>query len=90
MNTEINSKVAAIINEKVNFRPDVARNTLIRKSDFDTLNPAEAVDTGKTFHGNPILRTSEPVDLVVVDHLQHGPGNKVTLKDSPYLVTATI
>ena len=77
MNTEMNQKVAAIINEKVNFRPDVARNTLIRKSDFESLNPAEAIDTGKTYSGSPILRTSEPVDLVVVDHLQHGPGAQV-------------
>ena len=77
MSTDTNLKLAAIFSKKVNYRPEVARNTLIRKSDFESLNPSEAIDTGKTFFGNPILRASEPVDLVVVDHLQHGPGSKV-------------
>ena len=69
----------AVINENMIQRKNVIRNTVIKESDLDKLNLAEAIDTGKTSFGNPIYRTVEPVDLILVDNLQYAPGSQVCL-----------
>ena len=74
---DIKVKNPDFVNEKINFRPDVAKNTLIKGSDLDNLNMAEAIETGKSVGGKPIFKTPEPVDMIVVDHLKPGVGSEV-------------
>ena len=51
------------------------KNTMIRTTDLDNLNLANAIDTGKTTQwGDKLYRSSEVVDMIHVDQLQHGPG----------------
>ena len=79
LDSDLSPKNLAVINENMIQRKNVIRNTVIKESDLDKLNLAEAIDTGKTSFGNPFYRTVEPVDLILVDNLQYAPGSQVCL-----------